>query len=244
LTTFEDIHRLLDAAIDAHMFRTVDDPNGIWRTGVGDVAVVGLLLEPWVGLETWVSEKGIDVLVIHRPWGLPEHVPGNPGVLAYHLAFDERMTVGFNPQLASFLDMTGLEPLGHKSGRPIGMIGNITPRSTSEFTELVAITFGVEPVATGPSASHVERVAIAGASWTKLISEAVERGADMFVTGELRTPGRSAVKETGLMVLALGHHPVEIWGLHALARILGRAFPDLTVYVFPSETNVERPVAS
>ena len=66
----------------------------------------------------------------------------------------------------------------------------------------------------------------------------------MFVTGELRTPGLAAVRETGLTVLALGHHPIEIWGLHALARVLGLAFPDLTVYVFPFETNAELPVTS
>ncbi len=230
---------MLDAAVDAHMFRSVDDPNGIWRARVGDVAVVGLLLEPWDGLETWVSEEGIDVLVIHRPWGLPEHISGDPGVLAYHLAFDERMTVGFNPLLASFLEMSGLEPLGLKAGRPIGMIGNITARSASEFTSLLATTFGVEPAAVGPTASRVDRVAIAGASWPELITEAVERGADMFVTGALRVPARSAVKETGLPVLALGHHPVEIWGLHALARVLGRAFPDLTVHVSPSEIHTD-----
>jgi hypothetical protein len=39
------------------------------------------------------------------------------------LVFDERLTVGFNPYLAEALNLGGLELLGEKQGRILGMVG-------------------------------------------------------------------------------------------------------------------------
>ena len=225
--------------MDAHLVQSVDDPNGIWRTRVGEIAALGLLLEPWAGIEKWVLESQIDLLFVHRPWSLPERLPGNPGVLAYHLAFDERLTVGFNPLLASSLEMTEREVLGLKSGCPIGMIGNIAQTSASEFTRLLARTFAAEPAALGLPPCCVDRVAIAGASWPRLMVEAARRGADIFVTGTLRAPARSVVNEIGLPVLEFGHRPAELWGLQALARVLRGAFPNVSVQLTPFDLKAE-----
>jgi hypothetical protein len=122
-----------------------------------------------------VLESQIDVLFVHRPWSLPERLPGNLGVLAYHLAFDERLTVGFNPLLASSLDITGCEILGLKSGRPVGMIGNIAQTSGSEFIRLLTRTLAAEPAALGPppvvlTASRLP-VPVGRDSWSKLHDE-------------------------------------------------------------------------
>lgn len=52
----------------------------------------------------------------------------SPGWVCYwsrgpDLVFDERLTVGFNPYLAEALNLGGLELLGEKQGRILGMVG-------------------------------------------------------------------------------------------------------------------------
>ncbi|HEX8361849.1 MAG TPA: hypothetical protein VF613_17150, partial [Longimicrobium sp.] len=53
-----------------------------------EVRRLGLALEPPARVES------LDALFLHRPWGMRDV---RIGVLASHLPFDERLTIGFNP---------------------------------------------------------------------------------------------------------------------------------------------------
>src|SRR6476646_7304506 len=82
------------------------DPNGIYRPSTRPIRRLGLALEPWPHLREWAITTQIDALFLHRPWKLEgEQLPADVGVVSYHLAFDERLTLGFNPLLASTLGL-------------------------------------------------------------------------------------------------------------------------------------------
>ncbi|MBV9788487.1 MAG: Nif3-like dinuclear metal center hexameric protein, partial [Chloroflexi bacterium] len=150
-----------------------------------------------------------------QPWQLPEL-----GVLAYHLAFDERLTIGFNPRLADALQLTAIETLGEKVGRAIGMIGEVPQQSFADYVALLDHVFNQHDEAQVPITEQIERVAVVGAMTDALVREAAERGAQIYVTGQLRQPAREAVRETGIGVVAIGHRRSEIWGLRALAGVI------------------------
>jgi putative NIF3 family GTP cyclohydrolase 1 type 2 len=190
-------------------------------------------------LAEWIASEEIDALIVHRPWGLPERLPGDPSVLAYHLAFDERLTIGLNPILAARLGMESIEPLGEKQGRPIGMIGSVPEQRLAEFGVLLGRTLGTEVSLRGDD-RPVRRAAIVGAMWPELILDAGRRGADVYVTGTLRSRSLAAVAETGIAVAVVGHRAPELWGLRMLGRSIAEAFPAIRVVVREEEARSDR----
>ncbi len=124
---FAAFHQRLHALLDAAPLDGTDDQNGIFLPSTrADIRRPGLALEPDGALLPWVEREGIDALFLHRPWGLTDDqrrdlAAADIGVLAYHLAFDERLTTGLNPALAQACGWLAPEPLGEKMGRPLGM---------------------------------------------------------------------------------------------------------------------------
>jgi len=212
--------------------RFTDDQNGVYRASSRAVKRLGMTLEPWPGISGWVDEQRLDAIFLHRPWKLGA-VPEGVGVLAYHYAFDERLTTGYNPLLAEALGMTGLEVLGYKEGRPLGMIGDVPRASLSAFRARVVGEFGGLEGVHGAQAGVVSRVCVVGAMRPALIREAAERGAQVYLTGEYRRGAAQAGAETGMSVLEIGHERSEVWGLGTLAEVLRGAFPGFAVVTPP-----------
>lgn len=226
LTDFLD--RLLDGE------RIPDEIGGIYVPSTRAITRLGLALEPWPGLAAWADTECLDALFLHRPWKLdPATLAADVGVVAYHRAFDERLTLGFNPHLAAALEMTGLETLGLKDGRPIGMLGTIPKAEAAAYCRrLQAVFAGSDGIFPGARV-EAARIAVVGAMTDALVREAAERRVDLYVTGQWRQPGASAVKATGIGVVVVGHRRSEEWGLRMLARLLEERWPDLRV-VLPS----------
>ncbi len=233
--TLTDLQGFLDALLSAEQF--TDDQNGIYRPSSRPVEKLGLALEPWPGVSDWIAENGLDALLLHRPWRLGA-LPEGVGVLAYHYAFDERLTTGYNPFLAEVLGFSDISVLGYKEGRPLGMIGNVPRVSLTDFRARVGAEFGgltgVYGVQDGVQEGDVTRACVVGAMRPALICEAAERGAQVYLTGQYRRGTAQAVTEMGVSVFEIGHERSEVWGLKTLAMTLQRNFPDLEVVLRPA----------
>lgn len=231
--SFAGLGLFLDRLLLTTQFETVDDPAGVWHPSARPVAALGLLLDPWNDALAWVARERLDALVVHRPWGLALARLGDIGVLAYHRAFDERLTLGFNPWLAEALGLGSPEVLGRKQGRPLGMIGDVPERAWDVFRDDLDREFGGLDRADAGDARTVARIAVVGAMTEGLVREAAARGAVAYVTGQLRVPARAAVAETGIGVVAVGHRRSEVWGMRTLARLLRERWPALRVVLAP-----------
>ena len=211
-----------------------DDQHGIYRPSRRNVRRIGLALEPWSGMETWVRQKNLDALFLHRPWHLNMQIlPDDVGILAYHLAFDLTLTLGLNPRLANILQMTHLLPFAHKNNLPLGMIGSIPETSTYDFLETLSDLFGTTPLVENDALESVSRIAVVGAMTDSTIREAAKHGAHLYITGQFRQPARTAVNETGIIVVVIGHATSELWGLRTLASLLRERWAGLDVFVAP-----------
>lgn len=218
----------LSVLLDAEKF--VGDQNGIYHPSPRPVGRLGLALEPPSDAAAWVRRERLDALFLHRPWKLGP-LPEDIGVLAYHYAFDERLTTGYNPYLADALGLTGLEVLGDKEGRPLGMIGDVSPESFATFLSRVEAEFGGLEEVYNARECEVSRACVVGAMRPALIQEAAERGAQVYLTGEYRKGAAQAVEETGMIVLEVGHERSERWGLRQLAALLEVQFPSLKTVI-------------
>ena len=154
---------------------------------------------------------------------------GNIGVLFYHLPFDEYLTPGDSPRLADALLLSDTEVLGEKEGRPLGMIGDIEPQPFSDVLATVETIFGGYEEALPCAAANVTRIAVVGAMTEVLVREAAKRGTQAYLTGQFRMPARSAIRELGMGVIAVGHRRSEEWGLRALAGLLRERYANLDV---------------
>lgn len=208
-----------------------EDQNGIYRASDRPIRRLGLALEPWADLAEWVRAESLDALFLHRPWKLDSaKLADDIGIVAYHLAFDERLTVGLNPDLAIALGLTELDVLGTKQNRPIGMIGSVSPQLLSAYCDRVRQCFGGAEFSSAGEKT-VSRVAVVGAMDDALVREAHDRGAQLYVTGQVREAAALAVAETAIAVVAVGHHRAEMWGLQTLATIVSEHWPTLQVRV-------------
>lgn len=216
----EQITQFLDLYFDVHRYEE-GERGGIYLPTARPISRLGLALEAWPQIGEWVHTQQLDGLFLHRPWLLEvEQLPPDVGAIAYHLPFDECLTLGFNQRLAQVLGMVSLEVLGRKQGRAMGMIGDIRPQSWENLSSCVHEMFaGQEKVIVGEK-SQVSRLAVVGGMTDALIREAAGRGVDVYITGQLRQPALDAVLETKISVIAVGHRRCELWGLRALAGIL------------------------
>ncbi len=217
-----------------------EEQGGVFRPADRPVQRLGLALEPVAGLAEWVAAERLDALWLHRPWQLDlATLPPDLGVLAHHLPFDETLTLGCNPHLAAALGLGTLEELGYKQvpdlpPRAIGMLGDAPTLAFGTWLrKLEAVFGGCESFYAGGELD-ISRVAVVGAMTDALVREAVERGAQLYLTGQFRQPARRVVEETGLSVVATGHRRSEEWGLRALADVIRTRWPELTVAVYPN----------
>ncbi|MBD2041426.1 Nif3-like dinuclear metal center hexameric protein [Microcoleus sp. FACHB-672] len=233
MIVLENIAQFLDSFFAVNRFEE-KERGGIYHHSSKPIRRFGLALEPGMQLTKWVNEQQLDALFLHRPWKLePGQLAPDIGIVAYHLAFDERLTLGFNPRLAEVFGMSELEVLGEKEGRPIGMIGNTPVENFSVFCEHLNEVFGGSEEIYAGTQSNLCRVAVVGAMTDALVREAALRGADLYITGQLRKPALSAVQEAGIAVVAVGHRRCEEWGLKALAGVLRERWFELEVILNP-----------
>lgn len=226
----------LDEALDAAAFP--GEPATLFVPSEREVRRLGLALEPGPGLAEWADAEGLDALFLHRPWRVEDAgLPADVGVLASHAPFDHRLTVGFNPDLAHDLHLQDARPFGEKDGRTIGMMGDVEPTVALDVIDRVARLFGGVDEAVAGRMDVVRRVAVAGGMTDALIRDAAARGAELFLTGQMRRPGLRAVAETGIGVVAVGHARGEVYGLKLLAGMIERRFAGrMTCVVRPRGT--------
>ena len=204
--------------------RFIDDQNGVYIPSNRAIARFGLCIEPWAELTTWAQRERLDGLFLHRPWQLQTV---DIGVVAYHLAFDEALTLGFNPHLAKVLGMGNLEVLGKKAGRAIGMIGEVERHSFDKYCDRLHQVFKGCDQAIDGTTGDIFRVAVVGAMTDTLVREAKDRGANIYITGQLRQQAKLTLEATGLSCVAIGHRRSEEWGLRALSSLLRDRFTQL-----------------
>ena len=202
---------------------------------------LGLALEAWPGIGEWARAEKLDAVFLHRAFKLePDALPDDVGVLASHLPFEEKLALGYNVRLATALGMAHLETLGTRKGRPLGMLGRVPPQTVSAFYQSVKETFGGRDESRTCERNEVTKVAVVGAMTAELMHEASQRGAEVYVTGQMRKPAKEAIIDTGLGMVIVGHQRSEQWALSAFANILRERFCGLQV-VLAKEPAVQPP---
>ena len=118
-----------------------------------------------------------------------------------------------------------------------GIIGEIDATDALAFLHFVKNTFGAGCVQhnSGPD-RPIRRVALCGGAGDFLIDNALERGADLYLTGEIGYHRFFGYDER-MWLAAIGHYESERFTPDILCSIIREACPELPVVVYDRPTS-------
>lgn len=240
-----DIVEYLDGLLDT---AGVQDAslNGLQVEASGDVATVGIAVDAALPTITAAVERGCQLLLVHHGlfWGTDQPLRGALGsrvaecfrgglsVYASHLPLDVHAELGNNALLSRAL---GAEPeagFGEHGGVQLGTLARLPEaRPLAEVAgELAAVgcddqvmwAFGPDPV---------QRLAVLTGSGCSFLQEAIEAGADCFITGESKHSAYHQAREAGINCIFGGHYATETFGVRAAGERLAEQFAVATEWI-------------
>lgn len=127
---------------------------------------------------------------------------------------------------------------GKKTG--LGRIGYIQkPITFREFLELVKRNMSIEDLKyTGDLDRHVYKIALCGGSGMSFVKDAMQKGADVYLTGDIKFHEAQEAKELGLALVDAGHYATEKPVVEKVANFLLLNFKE-NVQVMTSKVNTD-----
>ena len=234
-----DIATRLDDRLDTEAYTDIDaSPNGL-QVGPATQPVEHVAFAVDAAVETMdrAADAGADLLVTHHGivWGGMERVTGTNyrrvaplvdddlALYVAHLPLDGHQSLGNAAGVADLLNLDNRAPFGAMGGEYIGQRGSLTePRTVSELADTLegnTDTGGqsVQVLDFGPST--VEDVAIVTGSGVDWLGEAVEKDADVLITGEGKQQAFHEAREQGIHVVLAGHYATETFGVQSLQAV-------------------------
>ena len=144
-------------------------------------------------------------------------------LLSYHLPLDAHPELGNNAQLSHKLGLRETDRFGDQG---IGMLGTL-PSNVSNLKELrvsVEQALSRTPLVIGDDARQVKRVAWCTGAAQDYFGDAIDLGADVFITGEISEQTVHLARESGVAFISAGHHATERYGVQALGEHISEKF--------------------
>jgi len=181
-----------------------------------------------------------DMIITHHGliWDKPQTLTGVFGkrvaflikndinLAAYHLPLDKHPVLGNNACLAKILNLTDIKPFGKYHGIDIGCIGQMKqPQTIKQISEVLrgeCLPFGKETVKTAAMVSG-------GAHY--MFEQAIEAGADLYITGSRDEYVVEHCREAQINFIAMGHYNSEKLGIQALMQYVKDNFKVQTKFI-------------
>lgn len=226
----------LDGLLEARRFEDYC-PNGLQVEGEAAVRRIVCGVTASLALVKAAARDGAQALLVHHGWfwrGEDPRVLGprrerlatllahGINLYAYHLPLDVHPVLGNNVQLALRLGW----PVGEAFGRD-GLLRIATLPAPIDAAGLAsALEFGLAraPLLVGDLSRPVRRVAWCTGAAQDFLQQAIDAGADAFVSGEIAERTTHLAREAGVVYAAAGHHATERFGVQALGADLARRF--------------------
>lgn len=212
-------------------------PNGLQVAGRDTVKkVVGSVTASLAAIQ-YAAEQNADLLLVHHGLFWKSEPPTITGwkhrriaalirhdinLAGYHLPLDAHPEVGNNARLAALMDWQIDKQSGEQN---LLMFGR--PAQTQNGGQLIAALsekLGRTPVYAGDTSKPVRTLAWCTGGAQGFFQEAVDLGAEAFITGEISEAQYHLAKETGTLFVSAGHHATERYGIQALGARLQTQF--------------------
>ena len=186
-------------------------------------------------------EEGCDIIITHHPMifkGVKSITPDNIvgriitkalkndiAIYAAHTNMD-KASEGVSALMANRLSLKDVEPL---TDELLGLVGNLSnPMKAEDFIKFVKERFDLERLRVSqPISEEISRVAVCGGSGHSFIGNAMGKGAQVYITGDITY--HQFYCENGFMIMDIGHYCSEYDVVSLFANILCENFPNFAV---------------
>ena len=216
-------------------------PNGLQVEGQPEVrTLIGGVTACQALLDAAIEHQADAVLVHHgyfwkgenpRIIGMKQRRLGSLlrheiSLIAYHLPLDAHLELGNNAQLARVLDLNIIGTIGGNPRTPgLIMLGETAnPMSGPVFATHLNDRLHRKPLHIAGHDALLKRLAWCTGGAQSFIEQALEAGADAFLTGEASEQTVHFARENHLHFFAAGHHATERYGIQALGAHLANHF--------------------
>ncbi|MEM7009035.1 MAG: Nif3-like dinuclear metal center hexameric protein [Thermodesulfobacteriota bacterium] len=221
--------------------------NGLQFEGRSSVDKIAFAVDASVKSFEEAVEINADMLVVHHGHFWSNHNPSISGwskdrikvlydndlsLYACHLPLDRHKEVGNNAEILKLLGAPIKKEFMHHKGKNIGWLGerkravsitDIESKLNDKLdTKCIVLPFGT---------NNVKTIAVCsgGGSYSGFY-EALEMGADLYITGDTAELYYTA-QDSGMNVIFAGHHATETVGLKALSKVVQKKLKVDTTFI-------------
>jgi dinuclear metal center YbgI/SA1388 family protein len=236
-----EICEFLDEYLNIKGYQDVSN-NGLQVEGREETKKIAFAVDACMESFRAAKANGADMLVVHHGmiWGGIDYVKGmvrkrveyllRNGISLYaaHLPLDAHREVGNNVMILKKIGAEAQEEFGEYKGVKIGYSAEFpSPKSVMEIAERfdrsLILPFGKD---------KVRRVAAVSGRGCFAITEAIEEGIELLITGEPEHEAYHIAKEGGLNIIFLGHYESERFGVEALRDVVAERLGIETVFIY------------
>lgn len=246
-----DIARFLDCILELDQWP--DDPsnNGLQFAGDAEVAKAVFAVDASAELFCRAADLDASFIFVHHgiSWGpgirridgiLADRIKllaaNGISLYAAHLPLDANPRFGHNARLSDMLGLADRRTFGSYHGKQIGFRGTLPESKTvSELAQSLdkALPSNGDFGIIGDPAQEVKTVGVisGGGAWPDLFDEIAPNRLDCLITGEATHEVFHPAKESGTVILTLGHYRSETPGVFAVMDLVKSKFGIETAFV-------------
>ena len=140
-------------------------------------------------------------------------------IAGYHLPLDAHSLIGNNISLARLFGAKRCKPFD------VGFVGQLDKEmSFDKFVDLVDRKLGVKSFVLPYGKKKIRKVAVISGGASPYYVQAIEMGADVFVTGDIRENVVREAEESGINIINAGHYNTEKLGIQNLGKLIKKKF--------------------
>ncbi|MBN1282925.1 MAG: Nif3-like dinuclear metal center hexameric protein [Proteobacteria bacterium] len=245
MASLGSVVRFLNGELRVKSFRD-SSRNGLQVRGRGEICKVGFAVDASIEVFEKAARAGCDLVVVHHGilWKGKRDVTHNRGrriaflkgrrmgLYACHLPLDAHPIYGNNIVLAEMLGLGRIERFGRYEGAYIGYMGRFSrPMPLRRLASVLGRGIGARCLALPYGKGAVRTVGIVSGRGSSLFPEAVRKGLDCFVTGEMLHEAVVEARDARVSLVIGGHYATETVGVRALMPLIGERFGVDTVFI-------------
>ena len=152
-------------------------------------------------------------------------------VISLHTRAD-KVRGGVNDCLAKLLGLSDVETFGDDC---LGRIGHLE-RETSieEFSSRIKSALGIERLVVADAYNPIYTIALVGGDGKGYVKEAIEMGADTYISGRIGYNVMEEAAEMGINLIEAGHYATEFPVTAFFSNLLTKIDPNITVEIVGS----------
>lgn len=236
-TTRQELSKYIHQLLAVDRFKDYC-PNGLQVQGKDDILRIVTGVTASQALIEEAIEAKADALIVHHGWfwkndeapivgqlhqRLKLLMKHDINLFAYHLPLDQHPKLGNNAQLAK---IAGWKIRGRNEQNDLVCLGQpaLGVKTLSQLASSLEMALGRKPIVIGKDSRSVKKIAWCTGAAQGYFQQAIDSGADVFISGEISEPTFHLAQESGVAYISAGHHATEKYGVQALGSDLVKKF--------------------